>query len=609
MEDKIKPKYNIWQNVCFMLKMSWISSRGVPFLCLLSVFLNVLVNLLQLFLAPQVLLKVEQHAPLLQMLLTIVLFAGSLFLLNALHGYLRQNSRFPKIRIRLIILNTMNLHAGTTSYPNTLDPEILKLRDKASEATQDNVSAAENIWNTLIKLLTNICCFVIYLFIMSALDPVLLLTIALTSAVVVLVNWKVDQYHYKLNKDIGKYDLQVWYITGKAHSNALAKDIRIFGLKPWLDDLWNCAMRMMEALVLKKQKARLLGNLTELLMTLARNGVAYIYLIHKALEENMPASEFLLYFSAVSGFAGWVSGIISDFFTLRRESNAISLVQEYLNLPEPFRFDGGKPVPEADSWELQLEHVTFRYPGSEQKLFRDLNLTIHPGEKLAIVGLNGAGKTTLVKLLCGFFDPDEGRVLLNGTDIREFNRQDYYRLFSAVFQELSLLDVTIAENIAQQTTGIDLDKVNSCIEKAGLAEYIASLPEGLNTHLGREVYLDGVLMSGGQTQRILLARALYKDGPILILDEPTAALDPLAENDIYMKYHEMTRGKTSLFISHRLASTRFCDRIIFLADGSIAEEGTHETLLEKNGAYAKLFEVQSRYYQEGRNFREETVVG
>ena len=162
-----------------------------------------------------------------------------------------------------------------------------------------------------------------------------------------------------------------------------------------------------------------------------------------------------------------------------------------------------------------------------------------------------------------------------------------------------MLNVTVAETVAQSVTDIDLNRVQDCLEKAGLTELVAKFPNGLQTHVGRDVYLDGVLFSGGQTQRLMLARALYKDGPILVLDEPTAALDPIAENDIYLKYNEMTAGKTSVFISHRLASTRFCDRIIFLEDGVIAEEGTHEELLRKGGEYANLFKVQSRYYQEG----------
>jgi ATP-binding cassette subfamily B protein len=207
-----------------------------------------------------------------------------------------------------------------------------------------------------------------------------------------------------------------------------------------------------------------------------------------------------------------------------------------------------------------------------------------------------------VKLLCGLLDPTEGRVLLNGVDIRALNRREYYKLLSAVFQDFSLINITLAETVAQSVEGIDRGRVADCLDKAGLTPKLESLPGGLDTHVGREVYEDGVLFSGGETQRLMLARALYKNGPLLMLDEPTAALDPIAENDIYMKYNEMTQGKTSVFISHRLASTRFCDRILFLENGVIAQEGTHESLLAQGGGYADLFEVQSRYYREGKDF-------
>ena len=339
--------------------------------------------------------------------------------------------------------------------------------------------------------------------------------------------------------------------------------------------------------------------MVDVVLSVARNGIAYFYLIRQTLTQGLPASQFLLYFTAVSGFTTWVTGILKEFSQLHKECLDISNVQEYLNLPEPFRFEGGDPVPKAEAYELRLENVSFRYPGSDAEIIHNMNLTIRPGERLAIVGLNGAGKTTLVKLLCGFYDPDEGRVLLNGKDIRSFNRQAYYDLFSAVFQEYSELDITVAENVAQSVTDIDRNRVADCLEKAGLTKMVAELPAGMDTHVGRKVYLDGVQFSGGQTQRLMLARALYKDGPILMLDEPTAALDPIAENDIYQKYAQMTAGKTSVFISHRLASTRFCDRIIFLEHGEITEEGTHEELLKLGSGYAKLFQVQSQYYQEG----------
>ncbi len=383
----------------------------------------------------------------------------------------------------------------------------------------------------------------------------------------------------------------------------LAKDVRIFGLADWLTELYDKALELYASFVHRRAAVVFWGNLADMVFAFARNGVAYFYLIRMTLEGGLSAAEFLLYFSAFSGFSSWIIGILKQVNFLQKESIELSVVREFLDWPEPFRFEGGVPIPDLSAGcELALENVSYRYPEAAEDTIKNISLTIHPGEKLAIVGLNGAGKTTLVKLLCGLLDPTEGRVLLNGVDIRALNRREYYKLLSAVFQDFSLINITLAETVAQSVEGIDRGRVADCLDKAGLTPKLESLPGGLDTHVGREVYEDGVLFSGGETQRLMLARALYKNGPLLMLDEPTAALDPIAENDIYMKYNEMTQGKTSVFISHRLASTRFCDRILFLENGVIAQEGTHESLLAQGGGYADLFEVQSRYYREGKDF-------
>ena len=353
-------------------------------------------------------------------------------------------------------------------------------------------------------------------------------------------------------------------------------------------------------------RAYLWSDLADLLLTFLRNGIGYWYLLHITLKNGLPAAQFLLYFSALSGFGTWGMGILAQLSELHQESLDISVLREFLEYPEPFALADGDPIPTpADGkYGLRLEDVSFRYPEAGKDTISHLSLTIRPGEKLAIVGLNGAGKTTLVKLLCGFLDPTEGRVLLNDRNVRSFNRKQYYGLFSAVFQDFSVLGTTLSQNVAQQMDGIDTQRVRRCLELAGLTEKVAALPKGLDTPIGRRVYEDGVELSSGQTQRLMLARALYKNGAILALDEPTAALDPIAEDDIYRKYNAMAAGKTALFISHRLASTRFCNRILFLKDGRIAEEGTHQQLLEKNGEYARLFAVQSRYYQKGGDTHE-----
>lgn len=602
MEQNKKPKYGAMQNVAWMTGIAWETGKRVIFFCLLTAGLEIGYNLAQLYIAPEILARVEQQAPLANLLTTIVFFTAALFLTTGFKDYIQKNALFSRVDVRTAIIGKLTRKCNMTSYPNTLDPDFIKLRDRAHIATENNSSAAEHIWTTLTSLLQNVGGFLVYLTILSNLNFLLLLVIIATCVVGFLVSRYANNWEFAHREAEDKYYAQKRYIREKAESISLAKDIRIFGLQNWLDDLIDSVHNVYLAFRLQVEHIRLLADMTQALLTMARNGIAYVYLIRMALEEGLGVPEFLLYFTAVSTFTTWVMGILQQASKLHKESLDICCIREFLEYPEPFQFEDGKAVPKAAGYELKLENVSFRYPGAEKDTIRHLNLTVAPGEKLAVVGLNGAGKTTLVKLLCGLFDPTQGRVLLNGQDIREFNRREYYALFSAVFQEFSILDVTVAENIAQTNENINRSKVDACVERAGLTQAIAALPKGLDAHVGREVYLDGVLFSGGQTQRLMLARALYKDGPILVLDEPTAALDPIAENDIYQKYNDMTRGKTSLFISHRLASTRFCDRIIFVADGGILEEGTHESLLTLNGAYAKLFEVQSRYYREGRDF-------
>lgn len=253
--------------------------------------------------------------------------------------------------------------------------------------------------------------------------------------------------------------------------------------------------------------------------------------------------------------------------------------------------------------DITFEHVFFRYLDAEADTLRDLSFHIRAGEKLALVGLNGAGKTTCVKLMCGLYHPTGGRILINGKDMSKLSRDEYYRLFSVVFQEANFMPFTIAQNVSGAMEDMDRERVKSCLELAGLWDRVQKLPYGMDSLLNRELNEDGVELSGGERQKLLLAKALYKKAFVVILDEPTAALDPIAENELYQSYGELTEGRTSLYISHRLSSTRFCDRILFLENGRITETGNHEALMAAKGAYAHMYEVQSHYYKkkaEGR---------
>ena len=595
-----KPKYNLWQNTGFMLRTSRKYAKSVFPLCIVLALLSAGKSVAELLIAPAILNKIELSASLGSVVFTIAAFALVLMLLSGLRSYVDTNALFGRIAVRSqgIYLSISRKYAET-SYPNLLNTDFLALGEKASAACAGNSESSEAIWTTLTDLMTSCIGFVVYLALLTNLNLWLAALVAATTAVSYFASKRINEWGYLHRSEELELTKRIEYANKTATSREFAKDIRRFGLRGWLEDLWGSTMRLYSAFCAKRERKYIWANIIDIVLTFLRNGIAYAFLIGITVKNGLPASQFLLYFAALSGFAQWVVEILDKLSVMHKQSLDISTIREFLDWDEPFDLNGGERIAFEPNkqYEIRLDDVSFRYPKADKDTLSHINLTVHPGEKLAIVGLNGAGKTTLVKLVCGFLDPTEGRILLNGEDIRKFNRNDYYALFSAVFQEFSVLDVTVKENVAQCVDGIDETRVWQCIDKAGLTEKIQSLPKGIETHLGRRVFKDGVEFSGGQTQRLMLARALYKNAPILVLDEPTAALDPIAENDIYQKYNDMTHGRTSFFISHRLASTRFCDRIIFVDGGKIAEEGTHDELLKNGGGYAYLFEVQSKYYR------------
>lgn len=607
-EKAPKPKYNMAQNSWFMIKLAWTSGeKKVIVLSLLSALFAVALNLINLYVSPTILSVVERQASVTELIVTIVVFVAALMLVSAASSYVNTNTLYGRISVRSEIINLLNRKMATTSYQNISDERFKTLKIKVQETIGSNRAATEAVWTTLTDLTTNFVGFAFYVVLMSSIQPLLLLAILATTVVSYFVSNRLSEWGYKHREEESEYSTQIYYLDRQSSDLTVAKDIRIFGLRSWLDDLYAKSMAAYTAFKRKEQGVYIWASVTDLVLTFLRNAIAYAYLIGLVIGNGLSVSEFLLFFGAVGGFTAWVSGILGGFNTLHKQSLDISSVRECLEFPEPFKFEDGEPIKTEENrlYEIRLENVSYRYPGADKDTLTNVDLTLHPGEKLAVVGLNGAGKTTLIKLICGFLDPTEGRILLDGKDIRDYNRRDYYKMFSAVFQEFSLLAGTIATNVAQDSEGFDMERVKDCVEKAGLRKKIESLKDGYDTYLNREVFEDAMLLSGGETQRLMLARALYKNAPFIVLDEPTAALDPIAESEMYQKYNEMTSGKSSIYISHRLASTRFCDRIIMIADGRIGEEGTHEELLKAGGKYAELYEVQSKYYKEGEEENEE----
>ncbi len=493
-----------------------------------------------------------------------------------------------------------------TDYENTEKQEFKRISQYAWEDACQGNCAPEFFGKDLSQALIHLCGIVTYASLLAALDPVLFaVTAAVSVSAYFTTRWQpayYEKHKHLWEKETRKKD----YFSGISEDFSKAKDIKLYGLDRWLEKM----MQDYQAYILLwNRRCNLRGfwaSVVSGLMTFVQNGAAYLVLIGALIQGGITVGDFVFYFGLVGGIAGFLQGIIGDVAILNTRADKIACYREFFDYPGCFRHGPGAPLPKTPV-EIELKNVRYRYDGAEEDTLKGINLKIKAGEKLALVGVNGAGKTTLVKLLCGMYRPTEGEILVGGRNIQEYNIEEYYSLISAVFQEVRVIAFTCFEFVASS----DLERptaredAEAAMKAAGIYEKVRALSKGMDTHLMKGIYEDGVDFSGGEMQKLLLARAIYKNGAVFILDEPTAALDPIAENNLYLQYRELTAGRTSVYISHRFASTRFCDRIILLEDGAIQESGTHEELMERNGRYAEMFEVQSKYYKENGTEPEE----
>ena len=381
----------------------------------------------------------------------------------------------------------------------------------------------------------------------------------------------------------------------KLSKNAEAsKDIKLYGFSDYLVKTAADFIYQIEHINAKytKQSAAISG--VRALLNLVRELVAYAYLTYLVLKNRLSVSDFIFCFGIITGFSNWIMNLVFSFMEISRCCTDCALYREFV---EESVSEGKPAVDFGEVRSIEFSNVFFTYPASDTETIRNMSFKVNKGESIAIVGGNGAGKTTAIKLLCGLYYPSEGDILINGRSSREFSSDSYFDLFSAVFQDYCFMPMTIAENITAEQS-YDKERLFAAFDKAGITDKINSLSEKENTLMVKDVYKNAADFSGGEKQKLLLAKAVYKNAPVLILDEPTAALDPISENELYLKYNELTEDKISFFISHRLSSTRFCDRILFIKDGAVAESGTHEELMAKKGAYYRMYQTQSMYYRE-----------
>jgi ATP-binding cassette subfamily B protein/ATP-binding cassette subfamily C protein len=385
------------------------------------------------------------------------------------------------------------------------------------------------------------------------------------------------------------YDVSLFY------EHRFAKEIRINTLGSWLLERLRGRLAILHNFYRQQYYNSLKAQVFSNVITFLQQGLAYGYLVYSVLNGRFGIGSFTMYLAAINSFSGAMFSLMDSIVDIRRFSDYYEAVDDYLHIPKRQR-EGKQPLNLAAPPVLEFRDVSFRYPGQSAYALKHINLSIPAGEKLSVVGENGAGKTTMTKLLMRLYRPTEGRILLNGRDIQEFDFEHYEKTLSVVFQDFALFAMTLRDNVA---LGRDVEdsRVIEALRKSGFGERLAGLEKGLDTPLYKMFDENGIEPSGGEGQKIALARALLKDTPVVVLDEPTAALDPRAEFEIYQNFNAMVQGKSAIFISHRLSSARFCDKVAVFKQGELAEYGVHDELMQKRGLYHELFTMQARFYE------------
>lgn len=504
--------------------------------------------------------------------------------------------------VRLMIIKERIAKTLDMDYEALETPEMLDRLQKAKRATAGDWQGVQGMMTYMQVLFTQIISIIIAIIIMTSFDPLIILVIAVLSYIQFLY---FEHIRKKDKKEMWDAMMPHWrkleYMETVTTDFSYAKDIRLFGMKKFLakkqKDVYDEELRHW----IKSRQYWIYNSIFSHGISLVRQLIITGWLVYSVIAKDLSIGNFTLYLASAGAFSNAINEVLSALSALRERSAHTDDYRSFMDIPG----DSGKdtiPVPKADKYVFTFENVSFKYKGQEKYALKNLNITVAAGEKLAVVGLNGAGKSTFIKLLLRLYDVTEGRILMNGTDIRRFDRAEYYRLFSPAFQDVTVFAFPMAENVSMSPPDeTDKNKAEKCVREAGLGDKMDKLEKGIDTELLKVLYDDGVDLSGGEKQKLALARALYKGSDIIVLDEPTAALDALAEYRLYKSFNGLVGNRTAVYISHRLSSTRFCDRVAMFKDGEMTETGTHEELMEKNGDYAEMFRVQAQYYVEDRD--------
>lgn len=529
----------------------------------------------------------------------ILFITGGFFLAAGFVGFLKSfllNYAYPEItKLRINYIRDIFEKIVGVDYKHMEDATFFEKNNRAMEATSSNDNGVEGVYHKLFEIPAIFLSILILTIFIGRLSIFILIGLLVNVGISIWIRRSVHNYQYSLKEALAHEERKKRYYFNTTHDFGYGKDIRLYQFRDQILDNYTNDVNKYIGIHKKIKNRELQLSFLDLGCLFISNGLTYGFLIYMVVN-GMSIADFSMYITAVTSLSLLLNKGSEEFTFIINEGQYVHDFYEFLE--KDLGEAGGEKLREEDTLEIVFDKVSFKYPGTDHYIIKDLDFTIHKGEKLAIVGINGAGKSTLVKLMTRLFDVTEGEIRINGIPIKNFNKKELYAMFSVVFQDINILAFSVSENIACSIEQINEDKVEHAIEKVGLLEKISQLPKKFNHPMLKVIEEDGVEFSGGESQKLAIARALYKDGNMVIMDEPTAALDALAEAEIYENFSELVKGKTAVYISHRLASTKFCDKIALFDKDGLKEYGNHEELMKEQGAYYKMFTIQGKYYKE-----------
>ncbi|MFL2130418.1 MAG: ABC transporter ATP-binding protein [Ruoffia tabacinasalis] len=570
---------------------------------LLAPLISAALPLLQLLLSAFVIQWSMEGVAIREYLLRLLVFIALIGIAQMGNYYFMLYQEENMNHLRDFMRNKIETKYLKLDYPLIIGKEAQERYNNASELTDNNTTLFGRLVTEIIELCSSFLGVVLYINILSQLESLFLVLVGVFLLIVVFFNvWQVKMDR-KLFQAKAANSQKLRYLKKVYGESRITKDVRIFQMKDWFKQIEDKTIAEYHRLIKPKVKLTWTESTLVNIGIIGLSALSYIRSVQLIAAGAIPVSSFVIFAGSVTILAQTIMTLVNAIGKMNTSLNETKKYDDFMSQGQIFNHGEGRPLPK-EPLSIELKNVTYTYPNNDTSTINNVSLTIKPYENLAIVGENGAGKSTLTNLIAGLLKPDTGEIYINGVAQSEFNISDYYALFAPVFQEKFLLTYSIKETVIQ---GLPFDelKYNRVLKQSGLTDIISKFKSRDETKIVRAVYPDGVNLSGGQLQKLKLAQALYKDAPVLLLDEPTAALDPIAEHQIYQDYFQFSKDKLSIFISHRLSSTRFCDRIIYIKNGDITEVGTHEELMAEQKDYFKLYEAQAYYYKHDKEEKEE----